>query len=47
MKKIITSMAVATLIVLFITACKKTDTQQPAQTTLQKNTSEMASANLL
>lgn len=35
MKKIITSIAVATLIVLCITACKKTDTQQP-QTTLQK-----------
>lgn len=36
MKKIITSLAVVTLIVLCITACKKTDTQQPLQTTLQK-----------
>lgn len=35
MKKIIIPMAVATLIVFCITACKKTDNQQP-QTTLQK-----------
>ncbi len=36
MKKIITSLAVVTLIVLCNTACKKTETQQPQQSTLQR-----------